>query len=305
MSKILLAGTNRSDNRSMVQQLEQTGYDVVFATEGGDEAILLAVTESPDLILIETNLPVINGWQVIKILKASTVTQKIPVVALVHATTEAEQTQALESGCDFCALDPFDIPGLLDTIKTLLDPISRASIKSSVFQGAEHRPLQHQNSETLGKVPAPSIQNADTLPNSAAEAPTIVYVDDSPVDSQVMAGIVRGAGYSFSDITESLDAIPLLLEHKPQLIFLDLVMPFTNGYELCAQIRRTAAFKRTPIIIVTNNNGIIDRVRAKIVGASGFFSKPVKQQRVLTVLAKYLDHSDKQSRRIYSKRLFG
>ncbi|MEO1182564.1 MAG: response regulator [Cyanobacteria bacterium J06636_28] len=103
-----------------------------------------------------------------------------------------------------------------------------------------------------------------------------------------MAKIVRNAGYGYDNITEPLEAIPILLELRPKLIFLDLVMPYTNGYELCAQIRRTSTFRKTPIIIVTNNDGIIDRVRARFVGASGFFSKPVREKRVLKVLKKHL-----------------
>jgi two-component system, chemotaxis family, response regulator PixG len=83
-------------------------------------------------------------------------------------------------------------------------------------------------------------------------------------------------------------ALVQLLEHKPDLIFLDLVMPIANGYEICAQIRRVSAFKETPVIILTSNDGIVDRVRAKMVGSSGFLAKPIEQDRVLSVLQKYL-----------------
>ncbi|MEM6252440.1 MAG: response regulator [Cyanobacteria bacterium P01_D01_bin.156] len=114
----------------------------------------------------------------------------------------------------------------------------------------------------------------------------VLYIDDSPTDSQKMANIVEGAGYRYINIADPLQALPKLLEVKPQIIFLDLVMPIANGYELCAQIRRISAFKDTPVIIVTNNDGIADRVRAKVVGASGFMGKPISQQKVLKILKK-------------------
>ncbi|MCG8362746.1 MAG: response regulator [Pseudanabaenales cyanobacterium] len=133
-----------------------------------------------------------------------------------------------------------------------------------------------------------------TLPRKTISCgDTVLYIDDSPTDSQAMAQIIEGAGYRYVNIADPLQALPQLLEIQPKLIFLDLVMPIANGYELCAQIRRISVFQETPIVIVTNNDGIADRVRAKVVGASGFLGKPIKQQRVLKVLKKYLqDHEN-------------
>ncbi|MEM8805881.1 MAG: response regulator [Cyanobacteria bacterium P01_G01_bin.38] len=125
--------------------------------------------------------------------------------------------------------------------------------------------------------------------------PMVAYIDDNPADSQAMRQIVQAAGCQYTNIADPMQALLQLLELKPQLIFLDLVMPVANGYEVCAQIRRISAFKDTPIIIVTNNDGIADRVRAKVVGASGFLGKPINQQRVLKVLKRYLKISGKPS----------
>ena len=128
-----------------------------------------------------------------------------------------------------------------------------------------------------------------------AGIPTVAYVNNSPTDSWALAKVVHRAGYNYIDISDSLQALPQLLQLNPQLIFLNLIMPVGNGYELCAQIRRLPAFKRTPIIIVSNNNGIVDRVRAKVVGASGFLGNPIKQQRVLKVLKKYIQGQGKNT----------
>ena len=117
---------------------------------------------------------------------------------------------------------------------------------------------------------------------------TVVYIDDNTADSQAMGDIVQAAGYSYANITDSLRALSQLVDHNPQMIFLELVLPVVNGYELCAQIRRIPMFRDTPIIIVTNNDRLADRVRAKIVGASGFLSKPIRAQPVLKVMIKHL-----------------
>lgn len=125
-------------------------------------------------------------------------------------------------------------------------------------------------------------------PQPSPNAPLIAYIDDSPRDSQIMGQILTKAGYRYISLQDSVLALPMLLEHKPNLIFLDLVMPIANGYEICAQIRRTSMFKNIPIIILTGNDGIIDRVRAKIVKSTEFLAKPIEQTKVLTVVQKYL-----------------
>ena len=103
-----------------------------------------------------------------------------------------------------------------------------------------------------------------------------------------MEQIPTNAGYRFVGIQDSIHALPVLIEQKPSVIFLDLVMPIANGYEVCAQIRRISQFKKTPIVILTSNDGIIDRVRAKMVGSSGFLAKPVDAGKVLAIVQKCL-----------------
>jgi chemotaxis family two-component system response regulator PixG len=103
--------------------------------------------------------------------------------------------------------------------------------------------------------------------------------------------ILTKAGYQFLGIQDSVQVLPALLEHKPDLIFLDLVMPVANGYEVCSQIRRISLFKNTPVVILTGNDGIVDRVRAKMVGSTDFLGKPIEAERVLAVLRKYLPTS--------------
>lgn len=125
--------------------------------------------------------------------------------------------------------------------------------------------------------------------------PLIAYVDDYPVDGETMHQILDQIGYRLIHIQDPMQALPLLLEHKPELIFLDLVMPIVNGYEACAQIRRVSRFKDTPIIILTSNDGIIDRVRAKIVGSTDFLAKPIELKKVQMILKKHLMYSNPSS----------
>jgi chemotaxis family two-component system response regulator PixG len=117
---------------------------------------------------------------------------------------------------------------------------------------------------------------------------TIACVDDSPNVCQTMERIIREAGYQFVSEMDGLRAIAVLLTRKPDLIFLDLVMPNTNGYEICSQLRKLSYFKDTPIVILTGNDGIIDRVRAKIVGSTDFVGKPAKPEQILGMIDKHV-----------------
>ncbi len=78
----------------------------------------------------------------------------------------------------------------------------------------------------------------------------IACVDDSPMICQTMEKILKEAGYQFVAINDALRAIAILLARKPDLIFLDLVMPNGNGYEICGQLRKLSIFRNTPIVIL-------------------------------------------------------
>jgi chemotaxis family two-component system response regulator PixG len=125
-------------------------------------------------------------------------------------------------------------------------------------------------------------------PQPSAPGALIACVDDSPLMCQTMEKILTVANYQFLGINDPLRAIAILLARKPDLIFLDLVMPNANGYEICAQLRKLSFFRNTPIVILTGNDGIIDRVRAKMVGSTDFLSKPVTPEIVLGAIEKYL-----------------
>jgi two-component system, chemotaxis family, response regulator PixG len=142
--------------------------------------------------------------------------------------------------------------------------------------------------------PTSSIPTSTPTPKTAPPSgPLVICIDDSKRECDTMEKILTQAGYRFIGIQDSVQALPTLLENKPGVIFLDLVMPIASGYEVCAQIRRVAMFKDTPIVILTSNDGIIDRVRAKVVGSSGFLSKPVEADKVLAVVRKYLGTVDR------------
>ncbi|MBD2437811.1 response regulator [Nostoc sp. FACHB-110] len=121
-----------------------------------------------------------------------------------------------------------------------------------------------------------------------SHVPLIACVDDSPQVCKILEDIVTSHGLRFLKIQDPIQALPVLIQNKPDLIFLDLIMPVASGYEICTQLRRVSAFANTPVIILTGNDGLLDRVRAKVVGSTDFIAKPVAADRVMSVIRKYL-----------------
>ncbi|KYC38775.1 Fis family transcriptional regulator [Scytonema hofmannii PCC 7110] len=139
---------------------------------------------------------------------------------------------------------------------------------------------------TVADLPSPGFSSPKQL---ETPKPLIACLDDNPWVCQEMEKILTAANYQFVGLNDPLRALGVLLALKPDLIFLDLMMPNTNGYEICGKLRKLACFRYTPIIILTGNDGVIDRVRAKIVGSSDFLSKEtVDTKQVLGVINKHL-----------------
>jgi two-component system, chemotaxis family, response regulator PixG len=135
----------------------------------------------------------------------------------------------------------------------------------------------------------------------------IACIDDSLAVYKNLEKIITDYGYRSFGVQDPLKIIPSLIRNKPDLIFLDLVMPITNGYEVCEQIRKTPSLANVPIIILTGSDGLIDRVRTKFVGANGFLGKPIQSELILKTIDKYLGikQSSKTANYIYKDPIIG
>ena len=119
MAKILLVEDQEMNRDMLSRRLKKRGYDVAIAVDGA-EGVEKARAESPDLILMDMSLPVMDGWEATRILKAEEGTRAIPVVALTAHAMSTDRDKALEAGCDAYETKPVDLPKLLGTMEKLL-----------------------------------------------------------------------------------------------------------------------------------------------------------------------------------------
>ncbi len=120
------------------------------------------------------------------------------------------------------------------------------------------------------------------------QVPRIVCVDDGTTIRQTVEQILDRHGYEATSIGNPLKALGLLFQLQPDLILCDIAMPELEGYELCAMLRHSSAFRQTPIVMLTGKDGFIDRVRARMAGATDYLTKPFGASELLALVEKYV-----------------
>ncbi|HEX7961871.1 MAG TPA: response regulator [Terriglobales bacterium] len=119
MPKILLVEDNEMNRDMLSRRLQRRGYCVVMANDG-EQGLALARSEAPDLILMDISLPVMDGWQVTRLLKSNQNTSHIPVIALTAHAMASDRQKAFETGCDDYDTKPVEIDRLGEKIENLL-----------------------------------------------------------------------------------------------------------------------------------------------------------------------------------------
>lgn len=139
-------------------------------------------------------------------------------------------------------------------------------------------PVSSQDMSQKQRLWAP---NADCVPR-------IVCIDDGVSIRKAVEHILSQQGYEATAIGNPLNALSLVFQLKPDLILCDIAMPELDGYEICAMLRRSTAFRETPIIMLTGKDGFIDRVKARMVGATDYLTKPFGEAELLMLVESYV-----------------
>ncbi|NJO78438.1 MAG: response regulator [Cyanobacteria bacterium RM1_2_2] len=130
--------------------------------------------------------------------------------------------------------------------------------------------------------------HSEEMIGSKGKVPRIVCIDDGVSVRVAVEQILNQNGYEATSISNPLKALSLVFQLKPDLILCDIAMPELDGYEICAMLRKSTAFRETPIIMLTGKDGFIDRVKARMVGATDYLTKPFGEGELLMLVEKYV-----------------
>ena len=161
---------------------------------------------------------------------------------------------------------------------TLPNPLGHSPPNLEIGHGVTQSPAERAVPETGGYLPGQSVQAVYT----------IACVDDSSTILEAINCFLEEAQFSVVMINDPLKALMQIVRTKPDVVLMDVGMPNLDGYELCSLLRRHSSFKHIPIIMVTGHTGLIDRAKAKLVGASGYLTKPFTRSELLKIVFKHL-----------------
>ena len=124
---------------------------------------------------------------------------------------------------------------------------------------------------------------ADKLSNDI----TVMVVDDSKTIRNVAEKLLHKEGYTVVTADDGFEALPMIVDHQPDIIFLDIMMPRLDGYQTCSVIKNNAQFKNTPIVMLSSKDGVFDKAKGKLVGSEQFVTKPFTKEDLLEAIEQY------------------
>jgi chemotaxis family two-component system response regulator PixG len=231
------------------------------------------------------------------------------IETFLNAQDGTHELVPLESDTDFPEFCQLDLRFLVEQCQTRQRQRQTPRSVAQPAQPAQSHPLVEspviveQNGSKSPEASVMSDHPAD-LSNAAPEYPrlkfeslttptrktqyTIACIDDSPTVLQAIRSFLDDNSFSVLMIDNPVKALMQIVRSKPDLILLDVTMPNLDGYELCSLLRKHPSFRHTPVIMVTGNTGFIDRAKARLVGASGYLTKPFTQSDLVKMVFKHL-----------------
>lgn len=140
--------------------------------------------------------------------------------------------------------------------------------------------------DIMGVHPYRSAQNDQRL--------VVACIDDSKTVQRNVKLILESAGYRVLELMEPARVLTMLVRDKPNLVLMDISMPEIDGYELCRMLRLSTALKEVPIVMLTGRDGLVDRIRARMVGATNYITKPFQPEQLLNTVNELINSSQMQ-----------
>jgi len=121
------------------------------------------------------------------------------------------------------------------------------------------------------------------------EKPVVLVVDDSKTVRRSASGFLTDAGMSVVTASDGFEALAKVVEQKPSLVFIDIMMPRLDGYQTCALIKNNTDYRDIPVVMLSSKDGLFDRARGRVAGADDHLAKPFDAEAITDAVSRHLD----------------
>lgn len=115
----------------------------------------------------------------------------------------------------------------------------------------------------------------------------VMVIDDSKTIRRTAETLLQKVGCAVSTAVDGFDALAKIADTKPDIVFVDIMMPRLDGYQTCALIKNNATFKETPVIMLSSKDGLFDKARGRIVGSDEYLTKPFSKEELFDAIRKF------------------
>lgn len=116
----------------------------------------------------------------------------------------------------------------------------------------------------------------------------VMIIDDSNTIRRTAEALLKKAGYDVFTASDGFEAMSMITDSEPDIIFVDIMMPRLDGYQTCQLIKNNKKFKETPVVMLSSKDGLFDRARGRIAGSEEHVHKPFTQEELIDVINKYV-----------------
>jgi twitching motility two-component system response regulator PilG len=120
----------------------------------------------------------------------------------------------------------------------------------------------------------------------------VMVIDDSKTIRRTAETLLKKAGCTVITATDGFDALAKIADNRPDIIFVDIMMPRLDGYQACALIKNNSSFKNTPVIMLSSKDGLFDKAKGRVVGSDQYLTKPFSKDELLGAIR---DHTQRQT----------
>jgi sigma-B regulation protein RsbU (phosphoserine phosphatase) len=272
MAKILLVDDSEANRSMLARRLARRGHQVLIAADG-EQAVEMATSQLPDVILMDLNLPVLDGWRATRQIKDAPQTSAVPVIALTAHAMSGDRQKALAAGCDDYDTKPVDFPRLLSKIDALARPKGEPDTahlpKDSLPDISEPPPGE-------GTAAAKDAnRQSDVASIHPALGGHILVVDDTQANREMAARRLTRNGFTVETASDGTAALQLIRTRSYDAILLDVMMPGIDGLAVLRTIRQSHGPTDLPVIMATARDKSEAIVEALELGANDYVTKPL------------------------------